>query len=516
MSLMKNQMSFVPSKLSVLAASSLLLTSLISNFAAAQVQNHPSQVLIKNVHVLGGEVSRDALHDVLIEGDKILAIGKKLKLKNKGQQIDGKGGYLTPGLIDAHVHLDGVPGYTAYDPKDEAMLQQAREQIPRSYSYFGFTTILDLTGESGFIANWNKNPMAPRALYCTPLSIPNGYPAIMMGKETQFKHPIAQAMLWDPAQAKTYPSDFKQEQHTPEYVVNLAQKVGSSCVKVFYETGFGPQKNLPVPTVEMIQAVVKEAHQRHMPVYLHGNSQAAYEFALKTGVDVLVHGLWHEEKGVDPQLNQARLQEMAVELKQAGIAVQPTIQVLSGELEETNPHFFDHPYVQHGMPASLVKWYQSEAGQFFKRMLAEQVVEPGASAEDTYLMMKKMYAKPLRSVQNMTANLHKAGATLQFGSDTPSGPFYTQFPGMNGRWEMDRWLEAGMSLEELFAALTQANAKALGLGDKIGRVAVGMQADLLLLKDNPLKTVQAYDQIDTVVLRGKPMARAQLSATRSK
>lgn len=503
------------SKLSLAITSSLLFASLPTSTAYAQekLQTTQNQILIKNVHVLGGEVARDVLHDVLLEGDKIVAIGKKLKAKASLQQIDGKGGYLTPGLIDAHVHLDGVPGYTAYDPKDEAMLQQARQQIPRSYSYFGFTTILDLTGESNHIANWNKNPLAPRALYCPPLSIPNGYPAIMMGKETQFKHPIAQAMLWDPAQAKTYPSGFVEEQHTPEYVVNLAQKVGSSCVKVFYETGFGPQRNLPVPSVEMIKAVVKEAHQRKMPVYLHGNSQAAYEFALKTGVDVLVHGMWHEEKGVDTQLNQKRLQEMAREIQQAGIAVQPTIQVLNGELEEVNPQFFEHPYVQHGMPASLVQWYQSEAGQAFKRMLAEQVVKPGATADEAYQTIKKMYQKPLSTVQNMTANLHKAGASLQFGSDTPSGPFYTQFPGMNGRWEMDRWLEAGMNLQELFDAMTRDNAKALGLEKQIGRVAVGMQADLLLMQENPLRSVKAYDQIQTVFLRGKPVQREQLSAT---
>lgn len=127
-----------------------------------------------------------------------------------------------------------------------------------------------------------------------------------------------------------------------------------------------------------------------------------------------------------------------------------------------------------------------------------------------------MYNKPLRAVQNMTANLHKAGATLQFGSDTPSGPFYTQFPGMNGRWEMDRWLEAGMSLQELFDAMTRDNAKSLGLEKQIGRVAVGMQADLLLMRENPLRSIQAYDQIQTVFLRGKSIQREHLSATNLK
>ena len=44
-------------------------------------------------------------------------------------------------------------------------------------------------------------------------------------------------------------------------------------------------------------------------------------------------------------------------------------------------------------------------------------------------------------------------------------------------------------------------------------VVVGMQADLLLMQENPLRSVKAYDQIQTVFLRGKPVQREQLSAT---
>ena len=112
----------------------------------------------------------------------------------------------------------------------------------------------------------------------------------------------------------------------------------------------------------------------------------------------------------------------------------------------------------------------------------------------------------------MTNALHQKGAHILFGSDTPSGPFYTQFPGVNGRWEMDRWLETGMSLPELFHALTMKNARALGLEKSIGSVEVGKQADLLLLSANPLQDVRAYDTIEQVILRGKVHPRAALSA----
>jgi hypothetical protein len=38
---------------------------------------------------------------------------------------------------------------------------------------------------------------------------------------------------------------------------------------------------------------------------------------------------------------------------------------------------------------------------------------------------------------------------------------------------------------------------------------------LLLLHANPLESVDAYDAIDVVVLRGEPVERAELSALRA-
>lgn len=493
--------------------------SMVANSGAEPLSS--DALVITNVHIVSGDRASTGLFDVVVEDGKITHIQKHSnKAKFEGSRhIDGKLQYLIPGLIDAHVHLDGVPGYIGDEKTsaaETAMLHEARQQMPRSYAYFGFTTVLDLTGDADFIAKWNQQVLAPQAYFCSPVTIPNGYPASWMDKDLQFQVPAAKMMLFDPAQPNVYPANFVAEQHSPVAVVQAAKQAGASCIKVFYETGFGPKKNLPVPSVELIRAVVKEARQNHMPVYLHGNSQAAYEFALQTGVDTLVHGLWHETKNVDASLNQMRLQQMAKEIKQAGIAVQPTMQVLYGEQEETNPAFFQHPYVAEAIPAALIQWYQSEKGQWMKNILTEEVAAEAMPPAAMYQAIRKMYQKPLNTVRQMTSYLHGAGARLQFGSDTPSGPFYTQFPGMNGRWEMDRWLEAGMSLSELFQAMTSENARALGLQDRIGSIAVGKQADLLLLEKNPLESIQAYDQIRFVILRGVAVERANLSARQLK
>ena len=82
--------------------------------------------------------------------------------------------------------------------------------------------------------------------------------------------------------------------------------------------------------------------------------------------------------------------------------------------------------------------------------------------------------------------------------------------GLNGRLEMNNWIAAGVSEKKLFHALTIDNARMLHLDAKIGTVEPGKTANPLLLRDNPLRSVEAYDTIETVFLRGRPIPAAHL------
>ena len=73
----------------------------------------------------------------------------------------------------------------------------------------------------------------------------------------------------------------------------------------------------------------------------------------------------------------------------------------------------------------------------------------------------------------------------------------------------------GVSLPDLFKAMTVGNAQRMGLSDEIGSIAKNKVANLLLLNKNPLKDVAAYDSINWVILKGKPIAREQLSAVKN-
>ena len=85
-------------------------------------------------------------------------------------------------------------------------------------------------------------------------------------------------------------------------------------------------------------------------------------------------------------------------------------------------------------------------------------------------------------------------------------------PGLNGRLELQNWADAGAPLSLILRAATLDNAMALGLSHELGSVEVGKRADLLLLRDDPLATISAYDSIETLFLKGEPIAPETLRA----
>ena len=60
--------------------------------------------LIKNGRVIDPKSQFDALADILIDGQKIVAIGQDLT-REDAEIIDATGKIVAPGLIDIHVHF---------------------------------------------------------------------------------------------------------------------------------------------------------------------------------------------------------------------------------------------------------------------------------------------------------------------------------------------------------------------------------------------------------------------------
>jgi hypothetical protein len=90
--------------------------------------------------------------------------------------MDGSGLFLAPGLIDSHVHLGAIPGMT---PEQEAehpdIARAAREQIPRSFLLYGFTTLIDPISTPQEMARWKNHAIVPDTYFCGGAALMDGY-----------------------------------------------------------------------------------------------------------------------------------------------------------------------------------------------------------------------------------------------------------------------------------------------------------------------------------------------------
>jgi len=90
------------------------------------------------------------------------------------------------------------------------------------------------------------------------------------------------------------------------------------------------------------------------------------------------------------------------------------------------------------------------------------------------------------------------GARMLYGTDAVAGAH-----GRNAEDLICRVREAGQAPMEALMSATSVNATALGLGDRIGTIAPGYQADLIALDGNPLDSIEAVRRVVFVMRAAK-------------
>ena len=95
---------------------------------------------IENVTIVSPESTREidsvtvTIHDGRIQSISSMASAAPPSGPTAVQRLDGTNLYLIPGLIDSHVHLEGIPGMTDEQEKAHPDIARAsRYQFPRSY-----------------------------------------------------------------------------------------------------------------------------------------------------------------------------------------------------------------------------------------------------------------------------------------------------------------------------------------------------------------------------------------------
>ena len=83
-------------------------------------------------------------------------------------------------------------------------------------------------------------------------------------------------------------------------------------------------------------------------------------------------------------------------------------------------------------------------------------------------------------------------------------------PGYSVHEEMAIWQEAGIPPADILRSATIVPVQFMGLGDRLGTIAVGKIASMVLVRANPLDDIRNAQQIDGVFLRGQYLSREDL------
>jgi imidazolonepropionase-like amidohydrolase len=485
----------------------LLLFPALLWAASGQNQN-PNLIWITDVVI----VSPENLHhidkgSVLIQDGRIVSVERNPRAKKPAGAavFSGQGGYLIPGLIDSHVHLASVPGMPFELSKgEEKIVQEYFQQLPRSYLYFGYTTLVDLAVvDQQVMDDFRQAPAHPDIYDCGgSLPIANGYPMSFEPPAVRFK--AFPNFLYDAKQADRIPPESKAEEHTPAADVARVKSSGGVCVKTYFERGFARDRSLPVMTPELFAEVRKTTSKNGLVLMIHANNFEAQQFAVDGGVDVIAHGMWNWGEFNNKPAMPDQIKQLLDQIAAQHIGYQPTIQVLYGEMAYFDPAYLKMKAIAKVAPKEMVDWFRSPAGKWFGNELNED------GAPDAVLNEREQGY--IRRVQQVVAYLAGKDANFLFATDTPSSPTYGNLPGLNGYMEMKQLLKAGVSLEQIFKAATISNAREFKLESQVGSIEPGKVANLVLMKQSPLETVDAYDSITMVWVHGKAISRNSLAA----
>jgi len=327
---------------------------------------------------------------VLIDGTRIVAVGRKIDIPSAAQVVDCSGLSITAGFWNSHVHLFERKWANAADiPAPEL-----EQQLTSTFTRYGFTSVFDLC--SSFENTRTIRDRIERGEVAGPRIRTTG-PAIVapgaLPSEDVFR--VMGVMRFPAPEA----ADASQ---------------ASDAVRKLLDDGVDAIKLFPIVESAMA-AAVDEAHRRGKLVFLHPNRGEDVVNAVSAGVDVIAHTTPQSPKPIDTR-----------------VALTPTLHIWKS--------FLRHDRI---------------------------------SAQE----------KTVGAIVNQLREFVTAGGTVLFGTDLGALD-----PDPAEEYELMRM--AGMSFRQILESLTTAPAARFGESHRLGRIAPGLEADLVAFAGEDLADVR--------------------------
>ncbi|SMG20382.1 Imidazolonepropionase [Rhodococcus rhodochrous J3] len=261
------------------------------------------RLLFRNVRVFDGISGELVTGDVLIDGDRIVAVSESPIGDEPGREtevIDGGGRVLMPGMSDAHVHLVGnANSYIDMVMGSEAHialngLAEARNMLLR-----GFTAVRDMAGDTGSIKS-----VIDRGLFDGPRIYPSQAAISQTSGHGDFGFVYECPTALGGDQARAEQIGFMRVADGEDRVLAAVReqlKKGASQIKLMVGGGAASMYD-PLYTVQFIdkelRAAVQAASDYGTYVATHVYNVTGIRRAVAAGVKSIEHGHLADEETV--------------------------------------------------------------------------------------------------------------------------------------------------------------------------------------------------------------------------
>jgi imidazolonepropionase-like amidohydrolase len=226
--------------------------------------------------------------EVLVEGERIRAIGKSVEHPQGARVVDLGDVTLMPGLIDVHVHLFLHPGAEDLQTVEESVPWRVilAEQGAKADLMAGFTAERDMGTEGAASADTAIRDAIDHGLIPGPRLRISGNAIDLLGGHED-------ANRYNPAQHVLSNADYANSAEQIVEVMREQHKEGSDFAKI-YETGADRMIDgvLHTPyqyTAEQLRAAVEEAHRMGTVVAVHAMGEPGTLYAAQAGVASIDH-----------------------------------------------------------------------------------------------------------------------------------------------------------------------------------------------------------------------------------
>ena len=384
---------------------------------------------------------------VVVEGDTIGAVGVagEIQVDRDACVIDLSGMTLLPGLIDAHIHLEGWQSMDLMEWMTTPVAVSALRATvdARRLLEAGFTAVRCLGGGASIYLK----QVIEEGIVRGPRIVTSGRSFIQTsGGADPWDLPVECVQVL--ARLGQTLADTVDGPEECRLGVRRRLREGADCIKILTTGAVHSEYNPPTRvcfTQEETDALVDEAHRLGLRVAAHAHGTAGIRTAILAGVDTIEHGSYLDQECVELMLER-------------GTYLVPTFSVARVNLDP-GPD---------GLP---------DSGYGLRRA---------------------------REIQD----IHRQGfiRAYQAGVKIAAGTDFIGVPPMNhglNAMELECLVEAGMAPMEAIVAATSSAAEAIGLGEKAGTVAAGRWADIVAVEGNPLERIALLREVGFVMKSGE-------------